>query len=372
MRYWLAGFWHLSKVKKVFVIGIFLLFLTASTLGGFWFGEARAEKALQRVLSPIGTLLTGKPPEARDVPNPLNGVLYTKTESEAWKDRLPLAVIIENHTDARPQSGMSKAEITYEALAEGGITRTLNVFLAEDTQLGPIRSNRPYFLDWLSEYGAGYAHVGGSPEAQALVRQYRLKDLDQFALGTSAYERVSYRFAPHNVYTTTARLRSVAKSRYGYVGPVKIEMWAFKKKEATIGARPKSFTLKIGFGANYSLDDFDVEWRYDPKNNVYLRWNGGAVHTDAVTKQQLTAKTIVVQSMVTGLANSGSSRLKMQTTGSGAVKIFTDGKVIVGIWKKPSRTARTRFYDKTGAEIQLNRGKIWIEIVPVGSPVTYK
>lgn len=372
MGYWLAGFRHLSKVKKFFVTTVFLLFLTFSVLGGFWFGEVRAEKALQRVLSPLGTLLTGKPPEARDFPNPLNGVLYTKTEAEAWKNKLPLAVIIENHTEARPQSGMSKAEITYEALAEGGITRTMNIYLSEDTQLGPVRSNRPYFLDWLSEYGAGYAHVGGSPEAQALVRQYGLKDLDQFALGTLAYERVNHRFAPHNVYTTTARLRSVAKSRYNYVGPVKIDMWAFKKKEATAGARPKSFNLKIGFGANYSLDDYDVEWRYDPKKNLYLRWNGGLAHTDAVTKQQLSAKTIIVQSMMTGLAESGSSRLKMRTTGEGEVKIFTDGKVTIGTWKKSSRTARTRFYDKSGKEIELNRGKIWIAIVPVGSPVTYK
>ncbi|OGY29336.1 MAG: hypothetical protein A3F35_02300 [Candidatus Woykebacteria bacterium RIFCSPHIGHO2_12_FULL_45_10] len=370
MTYWLRGFRHLPRVKKFLVVLVLGVFCSLAGLGGFLFGEAKAERQLQRVLSPLGTLISGKPAEARDFPDPLNGVLYTKTQAAGWKDKLPLAVIVENHTDARPQSGMSKAEITYEALAEGGITRTMNLFLAEDTDVGPVRSNRTYFLDWLSEYGAGYAHVGGSPEAQSLVKTYGIADLDQFGLGTTAYDRVSFRFAPHNVYTSTARLRDAA-SKKGYNGPVAVELWKFKNKEASPSSRPASFNLKIGFGAAYSLSDYDVEWRYDPKTNTYLRFNGGASHTDETTKQQLTAKTIIVESLVTSLDPSGHSRLKMQTIGSGDVKIFTDGAVFSGTWKKDSRTSRTRFYDNAGGEIALNRGKIWVEIVPVGSTITY-
>ncbi len=370
MRYWLRVFSRLSGAKKFLVVLTLFFFVSAVGMAGFWFGEAKAQDALKRVFSPLGTLLTGKPPEAKDFPNPLNGILYTKSEAAAWKERLPLGVILENHTEARPQSGMQKAEITYEALAEGGITRTLNLFLAEDTDLGPVRSNRTYFLDWLSEYGAGYAHVGGSPEAQSLVTSYGIKDLDQFYVGTEAYSRVNFRFAPHNVYTSTAKLRTAAKKR-GYSGPVAIKMWQFKDKEATAGARPKKFNLKIGFGAGYSLADYDVEWRYDPGTNTYLRFNGGVVHKDAVGNKQLSTKNIVVQYLVTTADPSGHSRLRMQTIGAGKVIVFTDGKAYVGTWKKSSRTTRTRFYDAKGKEIPLNRGKIWIEIVPSGSPVKY-
>ncbi|MDP2671743.1 MAG: DUF3048 domain-containing protein [bacterium] len=372
MFYWIKRFKKLSKIKKFFVVVVLLSFIVLLGGLGFWFGRSYIEKSLQKVFSPLGTLLTGKPKEARDVPDPLNGVLYTQTEANRWKNRLPLAVVIENHTDARPQTGMAKAEITYEALAEGGITRTLNIYLAPDTQLGPVRSNRPYFLDWLSEYKAGYAHIGGSPEAQAKVRQYGIKDLDQFGLGAPTYERVTFRFAPHNVYTTTTKLRAAAAKK-GYTGPVSIESWLFKDKEAEPEERPKKFSLKVKFGSSYSIGSYDVDWIYDPKTNLYLRKNGGLVHTDAATKKQLTAKNIIVEYVPTQLAVSGGhGRLHMSTIGKGKVKIFTDGKVFTGTWKKSSREGRTRFYDKRNKEIELNRGKIWIEIVPVGSSVSFK
>src|SRR3990167_6354901 len=190
-----------SRVKKIFIIIIFLLFVAGS--GALGFLVASNLHASNKIFSPLGNLIGGDPREPRNFPNPINGVLYTESEAKKWKDRLPLAVVIENHLDARSQSGFSKADLVYEALAEGGITRCLAIFLAEDGKIGPVRSNRPYFLDWVSEYSAGYAHVGGSPRAQQLVKSYKIKDLDQFFIGFPTYERVSNRSAPHNVYTTT-------------------------------------------------------------------------------------------------------------------------------------------------------------------------
>src|SRR3990170_2448321 len=162
-----------SRGKKVIIVLTFLLFIAGSGTLGFL--VASNLHASNKVFSPLGNLISGDPREPRNFPNPINGVLYTDSEAKKWKDRLPLAVVIENHLDARPQSGLSKAELVYETLAEGGITRLLAIYLAEDTRLGPVRSNRPYFLDWVSEYKAGYAHVGGSPKAQSLVGPYRIK-----------------------------------------------------------------------------------------------------------------------------------------------------------------------------------------------------
>jgi hypothetical protein len=205
LKYLKEKFTNLPPAKKILVVVLVVV------LGGFaiWAGyEFGFKKTLSDgSLSPKGKLVSGKPDEPVNFPNPITGVLFKKSEAQSWANRLPLGVIIENHNSVRPQSGLSKADIVYEALAEGGITRFLAIYLQEDSTLGPVRSNRPYFLSWLSEYDAAYAHVGGSPDAQARIKEYNIKDLDQFFIGAPTYERVGYRAAPHNVYTNTEKLQ---------------------------------------------------------------------------------------------------------------------------------------------------------------------
>ncbi|MEX0616315.1 MAG: DUF3048 domain-containing protein [Candidatus Woykebacteria bacterium] len=345
------------KKKKFSILVILALFILASGFLGYF--VAFNLHGLNKALSPSANIISGDPREPRNFPNPINGILYTASEASVWKDKLPLAVVIENHLDARPQSGFAKADLVYEALAEGGITRCLAIYLAEDSKLGPVRSNRPYFLDWVSEYSAGYAHVGGSPKAQSLIKPYRIKDLDQFGLGVPTYERSSARFAPHNVYTTTKKLRSAAASR-GYKGGVDIGIWKFSDDEASPSARPKKFELKIP----YPAFGMDVLWKYDRSTNTYLRFNASKAHKDAEGGKQLFAKTVIVQSVITSLEGSGSGRLKMKTIGSGKAQIFKDGMIVSGTWKKSDRKGRTKFFDSKGDEVALNRGKIWVEVVP--------
>jgi hypothetical protein len=148
----------------------------------------------------------------------------------------------------------------------------------------------------------------------------------------------------------------------------KFVSWKFK--EDSPAKKPKAVKITLGFEGR---SDMVVEWRYSPKTNIYKRFNGGAAHKDKVYKKQLSAKTIIVQYVnnlgdiiVTNVLNRN-----FQTTGSNKVKIFRDGKVISGSWKKKNKNARTLFYNKKGKEIALNRGPIWIEIVPVGSSVSY-
>src|SRR3989338_6720523 len=111
------------------------------------------------------------PDEPRDISNPLNGVLYKQSEAKLWQNRLPLAVMVENLVDIRPQSGLSRADIVYEALVEGGITRFMAVYTLTEpiVKIGPIRSARTYYVDWAEEYGGVFAYVGGSPEALGLT-----------------------------------------------------------------------------------------------------------------------------------------------------------------------------------------------------------
>ena len=353
-----------SAFQKVASVILLILYFVGWLAIGFLY----AKKAEQKLELQVGTFKnSGIIPKVADMASPVSGVLYTKEEEEKWQKLLPLAVVIENHTDARPQSGLNRAEVVYETLAEGGITRFLAVFLAETSRLGPVRSNRPYFLDWVSEYAAGYAHVGGSPLAQSLVKTYKIKDLDQFFLGAPTYERVTNRFAPHNVYTTTERLRKAASSR-GYKGPVKIQSWAFTQMEALPSRRPKGFTLDLGFLGAYG---YDVRWTYDRKSNGYLRSNGGVIHKDVITNKRLSAKNIIVQYVQISPEPSGHSRILQKTIGSGKAFVFKDGKAYAATWKKKSRTSRTVFLDKKGKEIPLNRGRIWVEVVPTASYVKY-
>ena len=345
-----------NRRKKLVIISVLVLFILSSA--GLGFMVSSNLYAANKAFSPKGLLITGKPREPRNFPNPINGILYTQSEADKWKNNLPLAVVIENHLDARPQSGLSKADIVYEVLAEGGITRFLAVYLSEDGRLGPVRSNRPYFLDWVKEYGAGYAHIGGSPKGQSLISPYKIKDLDQFGLGSPTYERSSARFSPHNVYTTTKRLRTAAKGR-GYKGPVEIESLKFTDEEPDLKDRPKKYELSVP----YTAFKMEVLWRYDRKSNTYLRFNGGSAHKDVEGGKQLFAKTVILQYVKTSLEGSG-ARLKMVTIGSGKVQIFKNGEVITGTWKKKAREARTKFFDKKGKEIEINRGKIWMSIVP--------
>ena len=354
-------FKNLPKKWKILSVILFIVFVFIWGLVGFVIGKKSV------AAPPVGTFKNKNTlPEFAEIPSPINGILYTKSESESWKPRLPLAVVIENHADARPQSGLNKADVIYETLAEGGITRFLVIFLSEDSRIGPVRSNRPYFLDWVSEYSAGYSHVGGSPQAQQLVKSYKIKDLDQFFIGFPTYERVSNRSAPHNVYTTTTRLRTIASSR-GYKGTANISSWLFTDLEAVESERGKKFVLSLGFLGTFG---YDVRWVYDRKSNSYSRFIGGVKHTDAEDGKQVTAKTIVVQYSNVSPDSSGHGRVKIQTIGSGKVQVFKNGTVVSGTWRKKSRTDRTRFLDSSGKEISLNRGKIWIEVVPSGSQVS--
>jgi len=164
---------------------------------------------------------------------PINGKLYTKQEKDIWSARRPLAVMIENHEESRPQSGLSKADVVYEAVAEGGITRFMGIFYcgiaAETVNLAPVRSAREYYLPWVLEYDALYNHVGGAglcnddtvdDRAKALchIQQYKVKDMDQFGISFPTcfrnYDRLDHPVATeHTMVCVTDKLIALAKTR---------------------------------------------------------------------------------------------------------------------------------------------------------------
>lgn len=337
------------------------------------------------------------PSVPRDQECPLNGIKYTKNEKDIWDSRRPLAVMIENSEEARPQSGISRADIVYEALAEGWITRMMAVFYCntpfENITVAPVRSARTYFVDWVSEYDALYTHVGGAnmiggnetvtdPRVDALgqIDRYGIKDMDEFGISfPDCYrnpDRLDHPVATeHTMVCFSDNLYKIGEKR-GWTNVDKrgtswdknFTKYSFKEDEKDDN-RGTVNAIKLIFSEGY--EKYNVNWEYDKVDNVYKRINGAVPHLDLETKEQLTAKNVVVQlTKLVGVVDD-LGHLLYVTIGSGKALIFQDGKVTVGTWTKKTRVSRTMYYDATGQEIKFNRGLTWIEILANEKQVTY-
>lgn len=328
---------------------------------------------------------------------PITGKKFTENEKEAWEKRRPLAVMIENHEESRPQSGLSVTDVVYEAVAEGGITRFLAIFycqaVARESILGPVRSARTYFLDWASEYGEYplYVHVGGAntpgpANALGQIESYgwggpKGNDLNQFSIGFPTfwrdYQRLGHEVATeHTMYTTTEKLWSVAKKRgWTNLSPDgqnwldSFEPWPIEKKAEEGGQ-----TRKIEFNFWEEYKDYLVTWQYDSEQDEYYRFSGGKEHFDFNTKKQLITSNVIIEFNQESSANDGyldNIHLLYKNEGEGKALVFKHGQVIEGSWQKEDRASSTRFLDKYGEEIPLAPGRVWIAIVPIGTKVSY-
>ena len=345
---------------------------------------------------------------------PLNGQLYTKEEKAIWSTRRPLTVMIENHEDSRPQSGLQSADIVYEAIAEGGITRFMGVFycgivateadLENKYDLGPVRSARTYFLDIASEYADYplYNHVGGancsaadakSPcttntKAQAIeqIAKYGWNnagtwgDLSQFSLSYKACRREpdrtgDERATEHTMYCSSSELYNIAAKR-GLTNMTEAkktswdksyQAWKFTQKDSSLAS---SSVISFDFWTGYKA--YSVSWKYDPSLNLYSRSNGGKDQIDFNTQKTITTKNIVVQ--FTKETRSVDEHLHnlYEMIGSGKGIIFQNGTKTEITWSKSSRTARTIFKDSSGKEINFIPGNIWVEILPLNTSVSYE
>lgn len=268
------------------------------------------------------------------------------------------AIMIENSPDARPQSGLKNSEVVYEAIAEGGITRFLVLYQQQKPQLvGPVRSLRMYYVDWLAPYNASVAHVGGSAAALSEIRNGSYRDIDQFFNGGS-YWRASDRYAPHNVYTSFERLDALNTSK-GYTSS---NPAVFPRKDSQPAETPTASTISVTMsGANYNSG-----YTYDQKSNLYLRSQAGAPHMDREAGQ-IAPRVVIVIKATMNLVQEDGWRQQYQTTGSGSATIFQDGAAQEVTWHKADRTSQYSFTDAAGKEVSLARGQTWISVVPAGT-----
>lgn len=276
----------------------------------------------------------------------------------------PVGVMIENLMSVRPQAGLSQASIIYETLAEGGATRFLVIFTGGSTAsiVGPVRSARPYYLDWVYEYAALYAHAGGSPEALGNIRDYNTNDLNALSRDAVYYWRDKSRGAPHNLFTSGEKLIYALRDKGLLEKESTTRMWLFKDDVPLVDRGEDQKFYKVKF-SSYT---YEVEWKYIKEENLYLRYNADQVQVDVNNKQELKAKNVIVQIVPPEEYLGEKGRIGLNTHGEGKAFVLRDGVVIEGKWKKAERTDRTIFYDSNNQEIQFNRGQTWIEVLPEG------
>ncbi len=307
------------------------------------------------------------PGEPRTTPNPINGELFTEKEFAEIKSRYPLAVVIENQVQARPQSGYNSADIVFETLAEGGITRTIAVFWGKSVkEIGPIRSLRVYFIEWTAPFDPVVMHIGYalSDDPRIDVARQKINGTFRSLDRGGTFWRNSNRVAPHNAYSSTSLLYEKARV-YGYSGsPKEIESWLFKA-DASPEERGDTTEATIAFFERLNNGGlYNITWRYDPEQNSYLRYNNDTPYVDANTNTTVTAKNIIIQRLSVVSAYDEKAHMIVTTIGTGDAIILRDGQAIYGTWRKESTGKRTRYYDSDGAEIVFNRGTIWVEAVP--------
>lgn len=348
----------------------------------------------------LGSLLDIQPGAPKDQPCPLNGQMYTAAEKNAWEARRPLAVMIENSPDARPQSGLSDADVVFEAVAEGGVTRFMGLFYcgvqAFDTTLAPIRSARTYFVEYASGFNYPlYVHVGGAnlpgpTDALGQIGQYgwnQENDLNQFSIGYPTFIRNANRLGKpvateHTMETTTEKLWAVGKERgWTNMSPdMKVGIKLVPGTDWKAGFKPWTFydtnpaagtVTKISHDFWSGYGQYAVTWNYDAASNMYKRTMGGENHVDLNDDSQIMASNVVVILTDEKGPLNENKHMLYTTIGTGDALIFNNGQAVKAKWSKANREAELRFIDTKGKDVSLARGPVWIAVVDKSTEVEY-
>lgn len=349
--------WIRRHKKLAIILGIVLVLLIAGgTVSALYFINKKPTPAPApaKVVKPVV-----KPPEIKYY-SPLTG---EQVANQAATTQAVTAVMIENSPDARPQSGLKDAGVVFEAIAEGGITRFVVLYQQEKPALiGPVRSVRMYFVDWIAAFNASVAHVGGSLAALNEVRNGNYRDIDQFFNG-SYYYRATDRYAPHNVYTTSEKLDALNASK-GYTTST---FTGFTRKDSVASKTPNATQINVDISSAL----YDSSYTYNATTNTYDRSEGGAPHLDRESGQ-ISPRVVVVMTIPERTVLEDGYREQIDAIGSGKAVIFQDGTAQEVTWTKKSMTDQITFTDANGKDVPLARGQTWLTSVPEDGGVTWQ
>lgn len=269
-------------------------------------------------------------------------------------DQRIIAVMINNQAKARPQSGLDQADIVYEILAEGWITRLVAFYHSEEPEvIGPVRSIRPYLIDLALGFDAVLAHAGGSTEAIGIIQNRGLASLDDIYTAGDAFYRVDFRQMPHNLYTNIDMLRKSAE-RKNFRTDSNIPTLRFKRSDEPMEGE-EATEISIQYGSSYT-----VGYRYDPETKLYTRYVQDEPHTDMETEEALTMTNVFVIETTHRIIDD-EGRRSIDVMGEGKGYLFQRGKVLEVDWKNVDGVIRPLI---NGQEIGLYPGKTWVNVIP--------
>ena len=295
--------------------------------------------------------------------------------------RPALAIKIDNHSDARPQAALDRADVVYEEPVEGGITRFIAVFHSRDARkVGPVRSARLTDIDVLAQYGRPLLAFSGAATyvlraVRTAVRNRLLISLPHGAFG-GLYRRDNSRWvAPHNLFTSTGGLWRAAKKRrpgpapklftFGpLLAPPPFPVVASSANPSptpTPRIYPSGKRVIVPFGGPYTAD-----WRYASRYRKYLRWSGSRPHR-LVGGHQISASNVVIMIVKTSRKNRAASRHgtpQLVLVGSGPVVLLRNGVRLIGRWSRKNLRSPTHFTDAFGRPMNFAPGNTWFELVP--------
>ena len=279
----------------------------------------------------------------------------------------PFAVMIDNHSDAWPQSGLNQAYMVYEIIVEGGETRLMALFKGADLEkIGPVRSARHYFIDYAMENDAIYVHFGQSPQAQSDIKKYSIDDINGIAEDGTTFWRVKDKAAPHNAVTSTEKLLESAKSKNYRTTSTEKSVLNYVVDEVNLEEGQAADTITIPHS-----DLQTVTYEYDEENKVYVRYARGEEQTDWDTDEPVTTKNIIItfcnNYTLSDSENKGRQGLKNIGTFDGYY--ITNGRAIQIQCIKNARDEKTIYQDMNGNEIQVNDGNTFVNICPTDADV---
>ncbi|GIQ71311.1 DUF3048 domain-containing protein [Xylanibacillus composti] len=286
---------------------------------------------------------------------PLTGI---GTEEEHYKR--PIMVMVENQAQARPQSGLHRADQVYEVLAEGDITRFLAVYQSDDPDvIGPVRSIRPYFVELGAGLDALIVHAGWSQEAMNIIARRKLAHFDQVYGDHAYYWRSSERRAPHNLYTSVELIRKGAEDK-GYREDWNDPAFRFVDtiEAAAIEPGSEAHDISIPYYSSYH-----VSYHWNEEIGRYERHMLGEPHKDKETEEQLVADNILIIEASHRVVDDVGRR-HVDVFGPGNGHLVQKGKIREVTWENRGGIIRALVQ---GEEVPLLPGKTWVQIVPVGT-----
>jgi hypothetical protein len=284
---------------------------------------------------------------------PLTGV-----GSETKIDGRAVAVMINNHPEARPQSGLNEADIVYEVLAEGDVTRFLAVFQSEKPKnIGPVRSARDYYIDLAKGLNALFIAHGYSEEAKKMLENEYVDNLNGMVYDGTLFKRASFRVAPHNSYITFENVLKGAKEKKYSMDQTPPEFKFLSEDEGTSITGDEAASVMISYSPS---GIFDSVYEYDPAVEKYKRYTNGEQTVDYETKEPLLVDNLfIIETTHQVIDNVGRKEIDLESGGSGY--LLQKGKVMDVEWKNDNGLIVPV---RNGEVVPFVQGKTWVNVVP--------